>query len=215
MICVFQLFVMVFFCMFLGLGIGAKVLPNTVFDGNCTNSNNELIEIANEAYNISSGLFCTPLCPCDLTDEAMNDPAYNTFDKQRLALLTRSSTGPTNTQGCDLAKNYNETLQDMFKILGSVEDALDCSNWCPTSTDPIIYKFSNVNDGKPHSTCYETMKTNLEKYGDIIGISAFGVTAFLLLVCICNLCICLSPERRKMPYQQRFVYNDGGYYRTV
>ena len=103
----------------------------------------------------------------------------------------------------------------MFKILGAVEESLDCSNWCANSFDPIIYKFSSVNDGKPKDFCYDTMKTNLEKYGNIIGITAFAVSFFLLLVCLCNLCICCTPERRSMPMSKRFVYNDGGYYRSV
>ena len=106
LICVFQIFVMIFCAVFLGMGIASEVLPKTMFEGNCTNSNNDLIALANEAYNISNGL-CTGLCPCGLTDEAMNDSSYSAQDKARLALLTRSSSGPVRTQDCDLAKNYN------------------------------------------------------------------------------------------------------------
>lgn len=36
MICIFQIFVIVFFVGFLGIGVVANVLPKTVFEGNCT-----------------------------------------------------------------------------------------------------------------------------------------------------------------------------------
>lgn len=43
MICVFQIFVMIFFIAFVSIGIVAEVLPAAVFEGNCTNSQNALI----------------------------------------------------------------------------------------------------------------------------------------------------------------------------
>lgn len=103
----------------------------------------------------------------------------------------------------------------MFNIMGGIEEAFDCSGWCSNSQTPLLHKLYDINTGKPASFCYDTMKDNLGRYGHIIGIAAFGVSAFLLLVCLCNLCICCSPERKKMPLRSRFVYNDGGYYRVA
>ena len=59
------------------------------------------------------------------------------------------------------------------------------------------------------------MKNTLDSYGHIIGLSAFGVTLFLLLVGLSNLYICCSPDRRTLRYRDRFVVNDGGNYRQV
>jgi len=46
MICIFQIFVMLFFLAFASIGITAEVLPGVVFSGNCTNSDNQLIHTA-------------------------------------------------------------------------------------------------------------------------------------------------------------------------
>lgn len=59
------------------------------------------------------------------------------------------------------------------------------------------------------------MSDNLNKYGHIIGLSAFGVCLFLLLVGLVNLCICCSPDRKSLRYRDRFIINDGGNYRQV
>ena len=132
----------------------------------------------------------------------------------RINAMVKNGTA-TKAQSCDLLKNENQTIQNMFNFLGEIEEALDCSGWCPLNQPVLLHKFSDINTGKPASFCYDTMKDNLGKYGDIIGIGAFGVSAFLLLVCLCNMCICCSPERKKMPLRSRFVYNDGGYYRVA
>lgn len=54
LICIFQIFVIIFLAVFLGIGIGAELLPEKVFDGTCTESDNELIKIANDAYFYAS-----------------------------------------------------------------------------------------------------------------------------------------------------------------
>jgi hypothetical protein len=38
LICIFQILVIIFMLVFLGLGISATILPNTVFQGDCRNS---------------------------------------------------------------------------------------------------------------------------------------------------------------------------------
>lgn len=102
----------------------------------------------------------------------------------------------------------------MATILQAAEEGFDCSGWCSNAYWPV-YSFSNVNNGKPKATCYDTMKDKLSQYGGIVGISAFVASAFLLLVCICGLCVCCAPERRSLPYSSRFVVNDNGSYRPV
>lgn len=75
MICVFQIFVMIFFFVFLGVGIGAEVLPPVVFDGNCTNSNNELIHTA--ALSSYMGIaVCSEICSCGLKDASIDNGNY-------------------------------------------------------------------------------------------------------------------------------------------
>lgn len=43
MICIFLIFVIVFFFAFSGIGIAAELIPSTLFNGNCTSSSNGLI----------------------------------------------------------------------------------------------------------------------------------------------------------------------------
>jgi len=39
-----------------------------------------------------------------------------------------------------------------------------------------------------------------------VGIAAFVTAGFMLLVCMCNLCICCHPDRRSLKMQDRFAY---------
>jgi len=75
LLCIFQIFVMIFCCGFLGLGIAAEVLPKSVFNGNCTDSSNDYIKIAHSAYD-ASNVLCLPgvpalSCACDLSDNTI------------------------------------------------------------------------------------------------------------------------------------------------
>jgi hypothetical protein len=79
----------------------------------------------------------------------------------------------------------------------------------------LIYTFSNVNNGHPKTTCYDNMKDKVYTYGNVVGIAAFVAAVFMMLVCICGLCICCAPDRRSQPMASRFIVNDGGYYRPV
>jgi len=49
-IVIYQFFLVVFLAVFLGLGIGSKVIPDKVFDGDCKNSTNDLITSAHKLY---------------------------------------------------------------------------------------------------------------------------------------------------------------------
>ena len=54
---------------FIVFGIIFKVLPNQFFDGDCKNSGNQAIVIANDLYITSTQNFCNTTCPCGLTDD--------------------------------------------------------------------------------------------------------------------------------------------------
>lgn len=170
--------------------------------------------MANQSYNMSLAL-CTPVCPCGLTDEAIENGGYTVAEKAILLALSRQNNGSMRYQDCPPGKEANQTYQDMFNLLGSVEEALDCSGWCDNIANSLFFKFSSVDAGKPKTACYETMKTNLNKYGNVIGISAFIASLFLLLVCAANLAICCSPENKSAALKDRLVYNDQGYYRRT
>ena len=53
LLCIFQVFVIIFLFVFGALGIGCVLLPGNVFEGNCTTSKNPSIQYANEAYLVS------------------------------------------------------------------------------------------------------------------------------------------------------------------
>lgn len=59
------------------------------------------------------------------------------------------------------------------------------------------------------------MKDKLIKYGGIIGIASFVSAIFLMLVCVCGLCVCCAPDQRNQPLASRYIVNEGGYYRSV
>ena len=76
LICVFQIFVIVFIAVFLGIGIGAELLPGKVFDGTCTESDNDLIKIANDAYECADTELCHNPCACALKDDSIENGDY-------------------------------------------------------------------------------------------------------------------------------------------
>lgn len=214
MICVFQVFVMLFFFAFLSVGIASELLPSAVFEGNCTNSNNQLIETAFNTTMAGQLLFCTPFCYCGLTPEAIQKANYNLTDMITIKMLFTNPNGPVRFQNCDIANNMPQEMKDMANVLEAVETSLECSGWCEEQWRPY-YTFSNVNNGKPKNSCYKTMKDKFSEYGSIVGLASFIAAAFMMLVCICGLCVCCAPERRSAPFSSRFVVNDGGNYRPV
>lgn len=65
-VCVFQVFVIMFMVIFIGLGIAVVFAPDWVFNGDCTTSNNEVIRYAADMYNKSAIMFCQKDCACAL-----------------------------------------------------------------------------------------------------------------------------------------------------
>lgn len=102
--------------------------------------------------------------------------------------------------------------------MNSIETLLDCSMWCGTPETQglnLIYRFSDVNRGKPTNFCYDAMKEGLNTYAHIIGIAAFIASGFLFVMCMCNIFICCHPSRRDMSLRQRFTYMREGEYARV
>lgn len=163
MICVFQVFVILFFFVFFSIGVTAEVLPSLVFEGNCTNSQNPLIEAANNVTLNSQLLFCSTLCPCGLTQEAIKKANYSKTDMFIINAKSKINGGPVRFQDCDLTKKYEQNERDAMTVLQSIESAFECSGWCgdPNSYVWPLYSFSDVNFGKPKVACYDTMKTKL------------------------------------------------------
>ena len=63
---VFQIFLMVCMLVFLGVGVMFILSIDVVFEGTCSNSENSVINEANNVYNKSALMFCKNECPCAL-----------------------------------------------------------------------------------------------------------------------------------------------------
>lgn len=71
MIFIYQIFIVIFLAVFLGIGIGSNIIPDKVFEGNCTVSSNGLIKDANYLYTKSDEIFCHNVCPCSLSNSSL------------------------------------------------------------------------------------------------------------------------------------------------
>lgn len=218
MILVYQFFVLIFLAVFLSLGIGSKVLPDKVFEGNCTESTNSLIKDANYLYTTSDEIFCHSVCPCSLSNNSLSkytDTEQNTLNKN----YTLSDTGVSATQNCDIFKNRtNSTTITVADTMREIENIFECSDWCESSNDNLFYRYSDVNKGKPKHFCYTILKDSLYRYSNIVGLTSFIIAGIFLLVCVCNICLCCHPDRKELKFRDRFIYvaerpsNDRGYY---
>jgi hypothetical protein len=68
---IFQVLVIIFLIVFFSLGIAAEVLPGKFFNGNCTNSDNSAIQLANNVTLKATIGFCLT-CQCGLTDVSIS-----------------------------------------------------------------------------------------------------------------------------------------------
>lgn len=76
LICCFQIIVIFFMIIFLGVGIGLVYLPDIFFNGGCSDSNNPVITYANNIYTASINNYCIT-CPCALdTSSAYLNKTY-------------------------------------------------------------------------------------------------------------------------------------------
>ncbi len=87
---------------------------------------------------------------------------------------------------------------------------MKCTSWCPPQVIPnpnidlLFYRFSDINNGIPTDYCYTKLNNYIADYGKIILYSCLGVTAFLAIVLLFNLCICCHPNQKKKGGYRRF-----------
>jgi hypothetical protein len=104
MLCIFQLFVMLFFFAVVSIGITSEVLPGVVFSGNCTSSDNSIIATAKQASSYGK-ILCSKECPCSLTQEALDNGNYTSLEKSVIIAFAKINlSGPTMFQQCDIAQ---------------------------------------------------------------------------------------------------------------
>ncbi len=119
-----------------------------------------------------------------------------------------SMTGIINTQSCRDYKNW--TIDGPINLpdtIGAIEKLLECSDWCPQVTNSnLLYRFWDINQGKPSQTCYTAVHDAFFHYSKVVGITCFVIGALLLLVCISNICLCCHPDNQNIQYRDRFIY---------
>ncbi len=135
LICIFQIFVVIFLIVFFSLGVAAEVLPGKFFVGNCTTSDNPTINVANDVYTYSQNNFCKLGCPCSLSTATIMSK-YQAADQvsllNPLKYIRSDTLGVNSTKDCPLAvKNFTDEQKRMTVALSSMEDVLSCSGWCP------------------------------------------------------------------------------------
>jgi len=101
------------------------------------------------------------------------------------------TTLPINSQNCPTWNNdtYHLTVQ-----LAIMESFFNCSGWCQPQPN-LYYLFTNINGGRPNSTCVVALSDFLNNFGHIIQISSFTVSSFLLIVLLIICCLWLHPDR--------------------
>jgi len=159
--CVFQIFVIICMVVFIGMAVLFGLSHEIVFDGTCSVSKNPVIEQANNIYNKSALMFCQTDCGCalDKTTAAYNS-TYNDDEKNEINRYNVDPAGYKNTGNC-IRNNISDAEAALFEVMGNVEKLLECSLWC---SDPdtyavsnLIYRFGDVNNGKPSYYCYDRL----------------------------------------------------------
>lgn len=71
----------------------------------------------------------------------------------------------------------------------------------------LVYRFKNVNDGKPASNCYDRLKEWYESIKSVAGGIFLGAGLIMTLMFICNIYICCcAKDRKDKTLRQRFLY---------
>ena len=223
MLCCFQLFVVLFLLIFLGLGIALAVLPGVFFEGSCSTSTNSVIVDANNLYNASFMNYCKNdqktgcVCALNTTTEHLQGKGYDQDDIAYIqATYKVDKDGSHNTENC-VDGDVTPAEKALYLTMGELEKFLKCSLWCPEYDHNLIYRFRDIDSGKPENYCYDRLKKFFEDYSYWGMIGAFAGSGIMLLMFACNLYICCSPERRKRGFRERFMYisedEDYGRYR--
>jgi hypothetical protein len=223
LICGFQIIVILFMLIFFGAGAGFVYLPDAFFNGDCQTSTNSVIQYANNIYTASIQAYCKTPCACALnTTNAFLDATYSPEDKATiLATYTNTlDTAAHSSASClDSTSGLTPAEIALFTTISELELLLQCSDWCNDGTDPnLIYRFNDINGGKPHDYCYPRLVTFFNDFSYYGKLGFFVGGGVLFLMFACNMYICCSPQRRKRKnMRERFMLvvesDDDGYYR--
>lgn len=87
----------------------------------------------------------------------------------------------------------------LFTVIGNIESLLDCSLWCPDSYDVpnLIFRFGDVNSGKPSYYCYDKLLELFNQYNDVAKYGLFGAGGVMLLMFMCNMYLCCCNSEKK------------------
>ena len=159
-LCIFQIFVIICMVVFLAVGIMFLISTDVVFEGTCSVSKNAVIEDANRLYNASAVNFCQAPCPCAL--DTTTSAFQARYTAEEIAVLTDTTrfrldpAGVTTTGNCPSA-GIPDAESSLYK---NIEDLFECSLWCTDGyTVPnLIYRFKDVNSGRPNTFCYDRLK---------------------------------------------------------
>lgn len=116
MICAFQIIVIIFMIIFIGVGFGLVYLPNAFFNGDCQTSTNTVITYANNIYNQSITNYCiTCACALDVTTYDSNDQAIISGKYSNISVATGAHT----TADC-IKASLSEPEQALFATIGEL-----------------------------------------------------------------------------------------------
>lgn len=92
--------------------------------------------------------------------------------------------------------------------MGELEKFLGCSDWCAPVAPyrSLIYRFNDINSGKPDYTCYDRLLDVFNNYSYYGKLGFFIGGGVLFLMFACNMYICCSPERKNKKLRERFMY---------
>ena len=96
MICAFQIIVIIFLVIFVGVGVGLIYLPTAFFNGDCQTSTNTVIVYASNIYNQSINNYCIT-CACAL-DVTPYDSTNKTIIQNKYPNI--NATGAITTSDC-------------------------------------------------------------------------------------------------------------------
>lgn len=123
-------------CAFIAAGVVAVVLPSKVLSGGCQANSLSIFQNLDSSSTtaMNNADFCkTVTCKCyvaDATRVVVDFPQAST-----------TSTDLTNIQGCS---TYTATNSD--SVMAGLEKAFTCSGWCPQTSVPEIFYFSDNSD---------------------------------------------------------------------
>jgi hypothetical protein len=157
-------------------------------------------------------MFCQTDCACALDNTSPDFFSHypDQADRDEIALYNRNTaTGFKNTEEC-IRGNITDAEASLFRVMGNLEELLDCSLWCPDESitvSNLIYRFGDVNSGKPVYYCYDRLQDLFDEYKDVSRYCLLGAGGVMLLMFICNLYLCCcAKERKGKRLRQRFLY---------